>query len=63
MPIYRIARNITRVMGYQVWECEAGSLKEAYSKFRAGDDICIDEEIEISGLAPVSMEDIEEVKY
>lgn len=62
MPKYEITRSIVTARGSQTYRCEARSKKEAFKKFEAGQDEFVDDEIEVTELEPVSMNDIEEIK-
>ncbi len=57
---YRIDREATGFNGWQTSECEADSKEEAMEKFKNGDDTFIDEELEVTNLGDIDIDDIVE---
>ncbi len=55
---YRIEREVTGFNGWQTFECEANSKEGALEKFNNGDDKFIDEELEVTNLADIDIDDI-----
>jgi len=57
---YRIERDVTNFHGSQTFECDADSKEEAMKKFEKGDDIFIEQDIEVTNLSDVTIEEIYE---
>lgn len=55
---FRVDRDIESVGGYQTFEVEAETLKDAYEKLQAGEGSIVDHEIDVTDISAFCLSDI-----